>query len=182
MHFEVLVEDQSGKKALDSLIPKIIGPNDTFRVLSYKGIGHIPKGLKGNTDPAKRALLNRLPELLSGYGKTPFYHPSNNTGAVIFVCDLDERCLKDFRAELLRILEGCEAQPIARFCIAIKEGESWLLGDIAAIKAAYPNAKEKVLKHTLMRAFPAHGRNWRMRFTRKVRRSSNLLAGKPWGN
>lgn len=25
MHFEILVEDQSGKKALDVLIPKLIG-------------------------------------------------------------------------------------------------------------------------------------------------------------
>jgi hypothetical protein len=25
MHFEILVEDQSGKKALDILIPKLIG-------------------------------------------------------------------------------------------------------------------------------------------------------------
>lgn len=26
MHFEILVEDQSGKKALDILIPKLIDP------------------------------------------------------------------------------------------------------------------------------------------------------------
>ena len=31
MHFEVLVEDQSGKKILDILIPKIIGNQHTFR-------------------------------------------------------------------------------------------------------------------------------------------------------
>ena len=30
MHFEVLVEDQSGKKALDILIPKIIGDQHSF--------------------------------------------------------------------------------------------------------------------------------------------------------
>ena len=39
MHFEVLVEDQSGKKALDILIPKIIGDQHTFRVIEYRGIG-----------------------------------------------------------------------------------------------------------------------------------------------
>lgn len=49
MHFEVLVEDQSGKKALDILIRKIIGDQHTFRVIEYRGIGHIPKNLKSST-------------------------------------------------------------------------------------------------------------------------------------
>jgi len=43
MHFEILVEDQSGKKALDILVPKIIGDRHTFKIRAYKGIGRIPK-------------------------------------------------------------------------------------------------------------------------------------------
>jgi hypothetical protein len=35
MHFEILVEDQSGKKALDILIPKLVGDEHTFNVHSY---------------------------------------------------------------------------------------------------------------------------------------------------
>ena len=31
------------------------------------------------------------------------------------------------------------------FCVAVEEGEAWLLGDISALKAAYPRAKEDVL-------------------------------------
>ena len=53
MHFEVLVEDQSGKKALDILILKIIGDQHTFRVIEYRGIGHIPKNLKSSTVPMR---------------------------------------------------------------------------------------------------------------------------------
>ncbi|MGB5685679.1 MAG: hypothetical protein WBM35_07705 [Candidatus Electrothrix sp.] len=45
MHFEILIEDQSGKKALDILIPKLISLEHTFKVHSYKGIGRIPKNL-----------------------------------------------------------------------------------------------------------------------------------------
>ena len=33
MHFEILVEDRSGKTMLDLLIPKIIGDQHTFRSL-----------------------------------------------------------------------------------------------------------------------------------------------------
>lgn len=45
MHFEILVEDQSGKKTLDILLPKILGGKHTFKVHPYKGIGQIPKNL-----------------------------------------------------------------------------------------------------------------------------------------
>ncbi len=73
MHFEVLVEDASGKIALENIMEKILGPNcqdHTFRIISYKGIGHIPKNIKGTIDPKKRILLDRLPRLLRGYGKS----------------------------------------------------------------------------------------------------------------
>ncbi len=146
MHFEVLVEDQSGKKALDILIPKIFGNDHTFRVIAYRGIGHIPKNLKTTTDARKRNLLNQLPRLLQGYGRTFDAYPDDSPAAVILVCDLDDRCLKAFRAELHEILTSCDPKPLSRFCIAIEEGEAWFLGDIPAIKTAYPRAKLEVLR------------------------------------
>ncbi len=134
MHFEVLVEDLSGKKALDILIPKIIGDQHTFRVIEYRGIGHIPKNLKSSTDASKRILLNQLIRLLRGHGKTFASYPANYSAAVIVVCDLDDKCLKVFRQELFRVLNACNSRPETRFCIAIEEGEAWLLGDIPALK------------------------------------------------
>lgn len=71
MHFEILVEDISGKKTLDILIPKIIDTHNyknTFKVISYKGIGRIPKNLNPKADPQKRQLLSQLPRLVQGYG------------------------------------------------------------------------------------------------------------------
>lgn len=145
MHFEILVEDQSGKKALDILVPKIIGANHTFNIHPYKGIGRIPKNLRANGKTNKRILLDQLPRLLQGYGKAFANYPENYTAAVILVCDLDNKCLKAFRQELFNILNGCNPQPETRFCIAIEEGEAWFLGDIPAVKSAYPRAKEAVL-------------------------------------
>ena len=145
MHFEILVEDQSGKKALDILIPKIIGEQHTFESHFYRGIGHIPKNLKNETDVSKRILLNQLPRLLRGFGKTFANYPANYSAAVIVVCDLDDRCLKTFRQELLRVLNACNPKPKTRFCIAIEEGEAWFLGDIPAIKSAYPKAQDTIL-------------------------------------
>ena len=145
MHFEVLVEDRSGQKMLEVLIPKIVSSDHTFRIIAYKGIGHIPANMKAKTDPKKRMLLDQLPRLLRGYGKTYV----DASVAVILVCDLDYRCLHDFREDLNAILNNSEPRPEARFCIAIEEGEAWLLGDYFAIKAAYPNAKEDVLRSYL---------------------------------
>ena len=141
MHFEILVEDRSGKQMLDILIPKILGKQHSFKVRAYQGIGHIPRNHTSGTDAKNRLLLNQLPKLLRGYGNTFANYPA----AVILVCDLDDRCLKVFREELFTVLNACNPKPETRFCIAIEEGEAWLLGDLFAIKVAYPNAKDDVL-------------------------------------
>jgi hypothetical protein len=146
MHLEVLVEDQSGKRMLDEILPRIVGPTHTFVVHSYKGIGRIPKGLKPKSDPAGRILLAELPRLLRGYGKTFASYPCEYHAAVVVVCDLDRKCLVSFRKELLGLVEQCHPRPDTRFCLAIEEGEAWLLGDLAAIRTAYPGAREAVLQ------------------------------------
>ena len=145
MHFEVLVEDQSGKTALDILIPKIISDQHTFRVLPYRGIGRIPKNLTRGTDARQRLLLDRIPKLLAGYGKTFAGYHADYQAAVVIVCDLDDKCLRTFRQALLAILNRCNPRPETRFCIAIEEGEAWLLGDIPAIRKAYPGVDVNLL-------------------------------------
>ena len=136
MHFEILVEDISGKRALEILVPKIVDDQHTFRVHAYRGVGRIPRGLTRGTEAKRRFLLDQLPRLLGGYGRTFAGYPANYCGVVIVVCDLDDRCRRTFRGELLGVLEDCNPRPETRFCIAIEEGEAWLLGDLPAIKAA----------------------------------------------
>ena len=145
MHIEILVEDLSGKKALDILVPKIIGAEDTFRVHSYKGIGRIPKNMQDASDPSKRILLTNLPKLLKGYGRTFQGYGPDYRAAVILVCDLDDKNLKAFLTELNSILNACHPKPETHFCIAIEEGEAWFLGDVRAVRSAYPGADDSVL-------------------------------------
>lgn len=147
MHFEILVEDQSGKKMLECLVPKIIGNTGehTYAIHPYKGIGHIPKSMKDTKQASNRILLENLPKLLKGFGKTFAAYGKNYQAAVILVCDLDDKSLVNFQQELQAILAACDPKPETRFCIAIEEGEAWFLGDIPAIKAAYPKAIDHVL-------------------------------------
>jgi hypothetical protein len=145
MHLEILVEDSSGKRVLDILMSKILGEQHTFRVIDYRGVGRIPRNLRSHTDANKPFLLDQLPRLLKGYGRTFAKYPANYPAAVIVVCDLDDKCLKTFRRDLFAVLNTCSPKPETRFCIAVEEGEAWLLGDIPALKAAYPKAKGDVL-------------------------------------
>lgn len=145
MHLEVLVEDLSGKLTLEALLPAILSFEHTFSVHSYRGIGRLPRNLTPTGDPRKRILLDQLPRILQGYGQAFAAYPPSYHAAVVIVCDLDKRCLKTFRDELLGVLELCSPKPKAKFCIAVEETEAWLLGDTAAVVEAYPKAKRTVL-------------------------------------
>lgn len=144
MHFEILVEDASGSILLESVIQKILGPNGgphTRRIFRYKGIGHLPKGLKPGSDSNRRILLDQLPRLLRGYGRSL----QNQDAAVVVVVDQDRRDCHELKAELLAVLESCNPRPTTLFRIAIEEVEAWLLGDRNALLQRYPAAKQHVL-------------------------------------
>ena len=144
MHFEVLAEDRSGSIALGIVLEKIFGANGTehtWRMHAYKGIGRIPRDLHRASDPAKRLLLDQLPRLLRGYGRSL----PHQAACVVVVVDLDDRDCTAFKRELLDALDACHPCPRTLFRIAIEESEAWLLGDREAVVAAYPNARQPIL-------------------------------------
>ena len=143
MHLEVLVEDQSGGIALESVLEKILGLKGavhSWRIHPYKGIGRLPTNLRGVTNPTNRLLLDQLPRILRGYGRS-----LQDSSAVVVVVDLDDKDCITFKQELLDVLNACNPSPKTLFRIAIEESEAWLLGDRAAVKSAYPSAKDSVL-------------------------------------
>jgi hypothetical protein len=142
VHIEILVEDVSGEALLAILLPQLIGPEGrphTWRLHAYKGIGRVPPDMSAKTDPAKRILLDQLPRLLRGYGKTP------GIDAVLVVVDADKRDCAQFLKELQEIADSCNPSPRTMFRLAIEEIEAWYLGDREALLKAYPRAKRKVL-------------------------------------
>ncbi len=142
MHIEFLVEDQSGKVLLEKLIPRILGEQSqphTWNLHSYKGIGRIPQNLNHQADPSKRILLDRLPQILKGYGQTPGYD------AVVIVLDSDRRNCQEFLQELKDLLQNVQPAPQTLFRLAIEEMEAWYFGDRAALLKAYPRAKKNIL-------------------------------------
>lgn len=143
MLLEVLVEDASGAKLLESVLPPVLGDAALhgYRIFPYKGIGRLPAGLRPVTDPRKRILLDQLPRLLRGYGKSL----AGQDAAVIVLVDKDTRDCGAFKAELTGVHEACDPRPATLFRIAIEEVEAWMLGDRAAIEAAFPRVRRGVL-------------------------------------
>ena len=142
MHLEILVEDSSGKRLLGAVVPKVLGPfadPHTWRIIAYKGVGELPKGLKGETDPTKRILLDRLPRLLEGYGRTP------GIDGVMVVVDADRRECGSFLDELKALSARLSSAPNVVFRLAIEELEAWYFGDRTALLTAYPKARREVL-------------------------------------
>ncbi|MCK9372940.1 MAG: DUF4276 family protein [Sulfuricurvum sp.] len=145
MHIEILIEDLSGKKMLEILMQRLVGADITYDIHKYKGIGHLPKNISDARNAGSKALLNNLPKLLNGLGKTFQGYEENYPAVVFVIMDLDKNNFSIFRNQLLEVLDACDTKPETKFCIAIEEGEAWLLGDINAIRTAYPNAKTSIL-------------------------------------
>lgn len=139
MHLEVCVEDASGKILVDQVLARLLRQNVSWRVHSYKGIGRIPRGLKSTDNAEKRILLDNLPKLIRGCVKTPY------VSALIVVVDNDRKNCVEFLAELKAIRDAIDPAANVIFRIAIEEMEAWLLGDAAAIEAAYPVLKRESL-------------------------------------
>ena len=143
MHLEVLVEDKSGSIAVGHILEKILDANGSvhsWRIHPYRGIGRLPKNLRAVGSPSGRFLLDNLPSVLRGYGKS-----LTGSSAVVVVVDADDRDCMAFKQEMLSVLNACYPRPRTLFRIAIEEGEAWLLGDRAAVKSGYPNANDAVL-------------------------------------
>lgn len=143
MHIEILVEDSSGKRLLEHLVPRILGQNGdahTYRFHAYRGVGRIPIGLRATTEARKRILLDQLPKILTGYAAT------KGIDAVVVVLDSDGNDCRSFLAELVALAAKVGA-PETVFRLAIEEVEAWYLGDREAMRAAYPKAKLDAAKN-----------------------------------
>jgi hypothetical protein len=143
MHIEVLVEDSSGATLMHHLMPKLLGEaveECTYRIHDYKGIGRIPRGLTRQSDAGKKTLLDNLPRILEGYGRTPGYN------SVLLLADTDHRDPSAFRRELNKVLSHCQNPPNTVFGLATEEIEAWYFGDREALLGAYPRADKKVLE------------------------------------
>lgn len=146
MYFQFLIEDQSMAILVNHVMEKLqqqyLEKMIEWNIKSFDGIGHLQRkgnALRQRTDK----LLNNLPMYMKGFSKVL---QNMNDAALVVVLDNDKRDTKQFRKELEDVAYGNLVLCDYVFCIAVKEMEAWLLGDQAAIKAAYPDARMQYIK------------------------------------
>ena len=134
MHFQYLVEDQSGAALIRILMQKIVElyPNATYDCKGFLGIGGFTR--KNTIKETKTGkLLNDLATYLRGFDRSLQSFPS----VIIVVLDSDDHDVQQFRSEL----EAVAIQNMIKidhvFCLAVEEIEAWLLGDRHALLSAY---------------------------------------------
>lgn len=97
----------------------------------------MPKGTPLEQKTGK--LLNDLPMFLRAFDKI-----LRNMGnaALFVVLDNDKRDTEVFQKQLEDLARENMVLSDHVFCIAVKEMEAWLLGDLSAIERAYPNLRK----------------------------------------
>ena len=118
MHFQYLVEDQSGAALIRILMQKIVelSPNATYDCKGFRGIGGFTR--KNTIKETKTGkLLNDLATYLRGFDRSLQSFPS----VIIVVLDSDDHDVQQFRSELeavamqnmikIDIVNGCSTTP-----------------------------------------------------------------------
>jgi hypothetical protein len=135
MNLEFIVEEPSMEETLKNILPKMLKPEITFRIINMRN---------------KQNLINNLSKNLSLYKKDFFKHHK-----IVVLVDQDkENCLvlKQTLEEAARN-NGLTTKSSANFGstfqvlnrIVIEEIESWFFGDINALTSAYPKISKNLL-------------------------------------
>lgn len=142
MYIQFLIEDKSTEILIGHVMKKLqnqqVEREIYYDIKSFVGIGHLPK--HGTSLERKTGqLLNDLPMYLRAFDK----RCRGMSGAVIMVVlDNDKRDPEKFQIQLEEIAKQNMILADHVFCIAVKEMEAWLLGDMNAVERAYPNARK----------------------------------------
>ncbi len=157
MHIEFFVEEESAERALDILVPKILGFDPTFRIHTFQG---------------KMDLLKNLPARLKGYQT---WLPDD--WRIVVLIDEDRQDCVELKENLERAAhdaglltrsmaragQGVDIRWLAsritrgeahnddsgrRFRVlnrlAVEELEAWFFGDVEAIVSAYPKVSRRL--------------------------------------
>lgn len=142
MYFQFLIEDQSTEilisHVMEKLEQKYADKDIYYDTKSFHGIGDL-KPMGSPLEQKTGKLLNDLPLYLRAFDKTL---RNMSDSAIIIVLDNDKRNPEEFERQLHRITSENMILSDHVFCVAVKEMEAWLLGDMDAIEESYPNVRK----------------------------------------
>ena len=142
MHFEVLVEDRSGGTIAAALLGRMVTDSrHSFSIRPHRGKGELPKDPGAHPDRMSAGLLDLLPAKLRAYSTA--LDPASE--GVIVLMDADDEDPKVLRDSIEALCTRYAARIRHVVALSIEEAEAWLLGDPAAVLAAYPDADREAL-------------------------------------
>lgn len=138
MRIRVLVEGKSEQLLIEQWCIRAF-PKHEVIVHPHQGKGEIPN-LTKKPDYRRRGLLDQLPATLRALAK------EQETAVLVLVDSDDEECT-DLKNRLLTLATQIRPKPTRlMFRIAVEETEAFYLGDLKAIRKAYPDADMKKAK------------------------------------
>ena len=135
MTVHVLVEGPSEQTLVERWAKRFLR-KDVVRVHPHQGKGKLPKKLTARPDPRNRALLHQLPAKLRAFAAAP---DSRENGVLVLV-DADDDDCRDLADSLLKAAKAVAGQLRVVIRVAVEETEAFYLGDLRALKAAFPDA------------------------------------------
>ncbi len=132
MYFQFLTEDKSTEVLVEQIMNKLKDAYPEkelfYDIKSFHGIGHLK--MRGNVQQQKTGkLLNDLFPIMRGIGKALL---QVEHAAIIVILDNDKNDRTAFQNELNHMAVSNMIFADHEFCIAVKEMEAWLLGDVKA--------------------------------------------------
>jgi hypothetical protein len=147
MYIQFLIEDMSTEILVNHVMEKFkyIHPENkiSYKIKSFRGIGHLPTEGKTVIERKTGKLLNDLPMYFEAFDKVLSSLPG---AVIILILDNDKRNTEEFSKQLKDLASKKIKSTDYAICIAVKEMEAWLLGDKEAIEKAYPNSNKNAAR------------------------------------
>ena len=123
MTLHVFTEEVSAKNVFEVLLQKILPENVSFRIYPHQGKQDLEKALRTSMPS-----ISKIPG-----------------SKILITRDQDSSDCKDVKNKIQQIIgKNCHCEYLIR--IACKELESWFMGDLEAIRKAYPRFKPEQYK------------------------------------
>jgi hypothetical protein len=122
-HYEILTEEQSAEEFLERLVPRLGVDESRFDVYSFRG---------------KEDLKTKLEDRLQGYGSF-LAGPQgvDYSYVIVILIDQDDDDCLELKEELASEVSRIGLDDQVKIRIAVKELESWYLGDPEALRSEF---------------------------------------------
>jgi len=141
MTIHILVEGPSERAFLEPWTRRFLR-NEHVRVHPHQGKGKLPDDLDAPPDSRNRSLLHQLPAKLRAFASAP---DSGELGVVILV-DADQDDCEELASTLRKAVARVAGRLQVMVRIAVEEIEAFYLGDLHALKAAFPDADMRLAR------------------------------------